>query len=341
MSIDTLFHQIQNASFDVKDKRIIFLNAALNDGLSYLKECELTLQQYFKPYVDELESASFSACAELPNDDGSYDIALLLLPKNMIEAQYFVARAAQLLCANGVLVCAADNRAGGTRIKKMLHNFGFSDLCEDARNKARAVSGLASNLNEGEISKAIAAGESQEILGGKFISRAGIFGWDKIDKGSSILTKYISENLKGRGADFGCGYGYLSDFVLSNCPKVKYLTCADADYRAINACRKNLSGFECGQDFLWCDLTKPQPELKNLDFIIMNPPFHEGKKLDQAIGKDFIETAYQSLRRGGSLYMVANSHLAYENILGKSFSQSSKLYEGQGFKVLHAVRPQL
>ena len=338
MAIDTLLYQIQNGAFDVANKRVVFINASFHSDLSCFKSSELVLQQYFKPYVDVLENAGFSTCADIPDDDGSYDIALLLLPKNMVEARYLIARASQLLGAGGTLICAADNKAGGTRIKKMMHNFGFSDLSEDSRNKSRSVSGVADDLNAGEISKAIAAGESQKILGGKFISRAGIFGWDKIDKGSSILTDYLPKNLKGRGADFGCGYGYLSEFVLSNCPKVKHLICADADYRAVNACRINLSDFECEQEFLWCDLTKPQSELKNLDFIIMNPPFHEGKKLDKAIGSAFIGMAYQSLRRGGGLYMVANSHLAYENILGELFPKSSKLYEGQGFKVLHSVK---
>ena len=68
----------------------------------------------------------------------------------------------------------------------------------------------------------------------------------------------------------------------------------------------------------------------------MNPPFHNGKKTDCAIGNAFIETALQALRPGGQLFMVANNHLPYEEALADKFYECIKLHEGQGFKVFHA-----
>ncbi len=334
----TLLHPIKSGAIDVSGRRVAFLNASMHSDMSVFANADLTLQQYFKPYADELVNASLAVSTDIPNDNESYDLLCILLPKNMIEARYLMARGARLLRSGGTLICAADNKAGGTRLKKLMMNFGFQDLYDDARNKARVIWGVANNLDKSKIEAAIDEGQECTILDGDFLSQAGVFGWDKIDKGSQILSKYIPADLKGKGADFGCGYGYLSRLVLSNCRKVKQLHCIDADYRAVNLCEKNLVNFDVKKDFIWFDLTKPQDNIRNLDFIIMNPPFHDGKKTDISIGHNFIDQAHKALRRGGRLIMVANNHLAYENILADIFFEHSKLHEAQGFKVFCAVK---
>ena len=61
----------------------------------------------------------------------------------------------------------------------------------------------------------------KEIKGQNFTTQPGIFGWDKIDQGSKLLINHISNDLYGHGADFGCGYGFLSDYLLKNNSKIK------------------------------------------------------------------------------------------------------------------------
>ena len=91
-------------------------------------------------------------------------------------------------------------------------------------------------------------------------------------------------------------------------------------------------------EFAWEDLTTANAARRSLDFIVMNPPFHEGKLSKSALGLQFIETAAQSLKTGGQLWMVANAHLPYEEALQKNFKSCRKIFEGEGFKVLQAVR---
>ncbi len=341
LAVDTLLYAIRNGSFDTSNKDIAFINAQACQDLTVFNNSNITLQQHFKPYEKELSEAGFLVVPDIEdllNNKKSYDLACVLLPKNMVEAQYLMAIATRFLRHNAILLCAAENKAGGLRIKKLMQNFGFEALQEEARNKARAVWGYCQKPNDGKINSAILAGRERKILDGKFISRPGLFGWDKIDKGSEIITRYIPADLKGRGADFGCGYGYLSRFLLSNCKKVEQLYCIDADYRAVELCRKNLEQFDCRKEFLWRDLTKAQDDLCNLDFVIMNPPFHENKREDMSIGQDFIYVAHAALRQGGKLFMVANNHLPYEKILKNKFTRCHKLYEGHGFKVFCSVK---
>ena len=168
------------------------------------------------------------------------------------------------------------------------------------------------------------------------MTQAGLYGWNKIDKGSQLLLERLPHDLKGRGADFGCGYGLIARHVLEQNPNVKLMHVMDADARAVEICTDNLAVYKDRVQAKYCDLTRPQDHLRNLDFIVMNPPFHEGKKTDFSIGLGFIKSSAAALSPRGVLYVVANAHLPYEDLLQAEFKTVEKLHEGGGFKVFTA-----
>ena len=90
----------------------------------------------------------------------------------------------------------------------------------------------------------------------------------------------------------------------------------DADARALSCCKQNLGE---NYQYHWVDLNH-QPTLSPLDFVIMNPPFHDGKKQESDVGKNFIINAAKSLKTNGILYMVANIFLPYEQNTQRKFS---------------------
>jgi 16S rRNA (guanine1207-N2)-methyltransferase len=178
----------------------------------------------------------------------------------------------------------------------------------------------------------------QPVLDGAFLSIPGVFGWNKVDQGSSLLIDCIKDmGLSGTGADFGCGYGYLSKKIMQQSPGPEKLFMIDADFRAIVSAQANFKN-EKNIEFIWADLTKNKAVSGPLDWVIMNPPFHEGKNVRHSIGAHFIRTASISLKKGGALLMVANSHLPYENELEEQFTDVDKLTEEKGFKVFHATQ---
>ncbi|MGB4057145.1 MAG: class I SAM-dependent methyltransferase [Alphaproteobacteria bacterium] len=296
---------------------------------------EFVLQQHFRPYARVLEEQGFSVVADLPDDPGSFSAAFVLLPKNAVEARYDVARALLFLKPGGVLACAGANDAGGKRADAMLQEFGLKDVRHDSGNKARVAWGIKDGVG-GEALRALDEGSSRFVPETGFVSQPGIFSWDRIDTGSQILGRHLPTDLMGLGADFGCGYGYLSRQVLETCKNISSLSCLDADARAVLFCKKNLYDIrgDISVRFMWEDLTQSVSGLRYLDWIVMNPPFHEGKKTDSDIGLQFIRTAHESLKVGGHLWMVANVGLPYEKFLGEIFSESEKIYEGDGYKVL-------
>lgn len=324
-TLDTLLHAVEARQLQCGGD-IIFI------GAQYCEELKDTnALQYFYPYGRPFSRHIFDLNETCPH-------ILMLAPKNATETKYLIAKALQALEEGGVFICAADNKSGGTRLKKILQEAGLADIQDISKNKARAVSGVKQDLSNTVLEEWLDKGAVQDVLGGAYISQPGIFGWDKIDKGSEILTRYIPADLSGSGADFGCGYGYLSRYVLQHCPQVKSLVCVDADYRSVMCCEENLKETQAIKKFIWDDLTRPDQPLSGLDFIVMNPPFHEGRSSDSDIGLKFIGTAHKSLKKGGALYMVANAHLPYEKVLSDYFHSSEMLVQESGFKVFKAVK---
>lgn len=338
-ALDTLFLPLENGNLDLPpDAALLFLNAQYHPALDRFERNNLILCQSFKPYAAALQTRGFSVCTECDKTLPPCDAAFVLLPKNMIEARAYAARAAMALRPGGRVLCAASNDAGGGRIKKMLQEFGFENMQDLSKHKARAVWAQKDNINESAVQEALREGAMQNIPDIDFLSMPGVFSWDRADAGSQILLRHMDEDLDGTGADFGCGYGYLSRHMLQKFSGIKKIFCIDADARALQCCEKNLQGLRADIVYLWEDLSQPVKELKNLGWVVMNPPFHEGKKADPAIGISFIRTASASLREGGLLWMVANAALPYEAALQQNFSRVEKKFEGSGFKVFRAVK---
>ncbi len=333
----------------------LFVNARLNATGHADVPRDVTAVQWFAPFVAEFTGAV--SCVE--DVEGEFDTLLMLAPKNRVEAAYVFARGFSHLKKGGRFYVAAANDAGGKSLHKMLQKMGVDDFEPLSKHKAKAVYGVKGGFDAAAINAALLAGGVQDVLGGEYVSQPGVFGWSKIDKGSELLVQHVPDDLRGKGADFGCGYGYLSRHVVQHCAGVERLYAIDADARAIACAEQNLikssfprkrgsrtdkeqipdqvGGDDGRVEFLWSDLTKSQ-SLPPLDFIIMNPPFHQDKAADTAIGLAFIETAHAALKTGGRLFMVANAHLPYEHMLQQKFTSCDKLHEGQGFKVYGAVK---
>jgi 16S rRNA (guanine1207-N2)-methyltransferase len=80
-------------------------------------------------------------------------------------------------------------------------------------------------------------------------------------------------------------------------------------------------------------------DLAALDFVVMNPPFHDGGVEDRALGQAFIRAAHRMLRPGGALWLVANRGLPYEAVLAELFgARVTPRGEAGGYKVLEARR---
>ena len=175
------------------------------------------------------------------------------------------------------------------------------------------------------------------ILDGRFVSRPGVFAWDRVDAASALLAAHLPTDLAGRAADLGCGWGYLSVELLQRCPAIVSLELYEAEARALDLARRNLAGARVPLAFHWHDVTAGLPA--RYDVIVSNPPFHAQGRADRPdIGRAFIAAAADALNPGGRLWLVANRHLPYEVVLDARFAEVRTVAQAQGFKVIAATK---
>ena len=176
-----------------------------------------------------------------------------------------------------------------------------------------------------------------ESDGIRFLTRPGVFAWDRIDAASELLASHLPADLHGRVADFGAGWGYLSMQVLARCPTIVSLDLYEADARALALAEANLADAPVPVTCHWHDVAAGVAE--RFDAIVCNPPFHALGRGDRPdIGRAFIATAASALKPGGRLWLVANRHLPYEHALGEGFAQVSTLAQNAGFKIVQATK---
>ena len=208
----------------------------------------------------------------------------------------------------------APKDKGGSRLKKELEAFG-AEVGESAKAHHRRCVVIKDNGLTG-LDAAIEAGAPRLVPGLEAWSQPGVFAWDRIDPGSALLAQTLPP-LKGAGADLGCGYGALATVALRS-PAVTSLRLYDLDRRAVEMARRNVEDARVSVE--QADV-RTLPTEGDLDFIVTNPPFHDGGAEDKRLGQTFIRQAAGMLKRGGTLWLVANRHLPYEAELNDAFKR--------------------
>ncbi|SFS32337.1 class I SAM-dependent methyltransferase [Brevundimonas viscosa] len=288
----------------------------------------------FDPPGDAVQTSPLipgsAALEEIP--EGSAAAVTVYAPPGVLERRHVLALALRALRPGGRLDVMAPKAKGGSRLGKELRAFGL-EVAETAKAHHRRCVALRPTGSLPELGTAIAAGAPRVVPGLDAWSQPGVFAWDRIDPGSALLAQVLPE-LKGAGIDLGCGYGALATVVLRS-PAVTALRLIDLDRRAVAAARRNVQ--DPRATFDWAD-ARTLPETGDLDFVVTNPPFHDGGAEDRRLGQAFIRKAAGLLKKGGVLWLVANRHLPYEAELDAAFKRVRMVADAGGYKVFEAVK---
>ena len=261
----------------------------------------------------------------------SLDSFVMLAPPGTLERRYAIAQALRVLAPGAPFAMLAPKDRGGARLGGELRALGCT-VVEEARRHHRICSGTRPAVLA-DLDAVLAETGPRRIPPYDFWTQPGVFSWDRLDPGSALLLTRLPA-LSGHGVDLGCGIGILSRGVLAS-GTVKSLIGIDIDRRAVEAARRNVEDERV--TFRWDDARRAGVVPGKLDFVVMNPPFHDGGAEERGLGRAFIETAAACLRRGGRLWLVANRHLAYETIMQPLFRQVTVAAEAGGYKVFEAV----
>ncbi len=257
---------------------------------------------------------------------------IMVAPPGVVERRYALAQALRVLAIDAPFTLMAPKDKGGLRLAKELTAFGCA-FAQTSKHHYRLCIGRRPPVVF-DLADAISDGGLQRMGGEGLWTQPGVFSWNRIDPGSALLAETLP-SLSGQGADLGCGVGYLALKVLAE-PAIMKATLVDLDRRAIYCARANV--VDPRAELRWADVRTGLDDLKGLDFVVMNPPFHAAGEQDHGLGQAFIRRAAASLRPGGVCWLVANRHLPYEATLAPLFSRVTSVRDQGGYKVFEARR---
>jgi 16S rRNA (guanine1207-N2)-methyltransferase len=278
--------------------------------------------------------------------DVAHDAALVHAPPGTLERRHVLAHVLRALAPGAPLTAIAANDRGGTRLAAELTAFGCAVETASRRHhrivttvRPTAPIGLAAAIADGAprlvpdltpTASPVAGGGASGLW-----TQPGVFSWDRIDPGTRLLLDHLPP-LAGRGADLGCGLGVLAR-AIEAAGTGAHLTLVDIDARALAMAARNVR--HASVALVWADVRTARDLPTGLDFVVTNPPFHDGGAEDRVLGHAFIACAARLLRPGGVLWLTANRHLPYEATLAAHFTDVDKRAEAGGYKVYRAVRP--
>ena len=342
VALDALFVPFHTGALRLPaDGRVLFLRARDGFALREMAKPGWLCEQTFKPFADALEGSRISVGS--PEPGALFSLVLLLPPRQREEARALFARALTLLAPGGQVVACMANSEGGKS--------GESDLAQLvgsigslSKHKCRVFWSVPEATRpDTTLCDAWLALDAPRANAAGFISRPGLFAWDRVDAASALLAEHLPPDLAGRVADIGAGYGYLSTQLLVRCAGVTSLDLFEAEARALEPARGNVEAAMHQRmsripfAVHWHDVTDGLPG--RYDVIVSNPPFHQGKADLPELGRAFIRVAADALTPQGRFWLVANRHLPYEAILAERFQEVRQIVLQDGFKVIEARGP--
>jgi 16S rRNA (guanine1207-N2)-methyltransferase len=322
MSSQRLSFALTSGGLALPEAGTIVLYGAPGDAELPAAAERIHVTQGFRPDVEAWQARGLDASPALPEAAAA---VIVTLPRARELAEDRIARAAAL--ASELVVVDGAKTDGIEAIAKALRGrvelLGQTSKAHGKCLWFRPTQALADWRRP----------ESQTTATGD-VTAPGVFSADGADPASVALAAALPMTLKGRIADLGAGWGWLSREILRR-PAVKSLHLVEADHAALDCARQNVSDARAA--FHWADATRWAPETP-LDAVVTNPPFHVGRRADPALGRAFLEAGARMLAPHGQLWLVANRHLPYETTLDALFRDVTEIGGDSRFKILQAAR---
>lgn len=220
-------------------------------------------------------------------------------------------------------------------------------LLGDARKilSARHCSAWSSSLPESsepavEVED-MAKQHAISVAGKQFasIELPGVFARGQLDSGSEMLLDCLREiPIKGDALDFGCGAGVLTIALLMHNPDLN-ISAVDVDAWALQATKLSLQANHLDSRNKKIQSVNGADDIHDkFDWIITNPPFHQGHQQTTSVTDQLLRRAPEILRENGQLWLVANRFLNYEEKLRCVGMNVEQVAADRSYKVLTATK---
>lgn len=330
-SLKTLFYPFEYGALEAPaaGSHVLFLGAEPGFRLPEGFEADLHCVQGFRPHFRALQSAGRNV---VPHAEGDgYAMALVLAGRHRGQNELWIAEALERVAPGGTVVVAGSKDDGIASLRKRID--ALVPLV-DALPKYHGIVLWLHRPDHIEAAEKLRSDNPPALVESRFHTAPGMFSFDRIDAGSRLLAQNMPDGVSGHVADFCAGWGFLAASIADRFSGIKSLDLYEADFEALEAARSNVPQ---ASGFFWQDLAG-EPVERRYDWIVMNPPFHQGRAAEPEIGRRLIDAAAKALKPGGRLVIVANRQLPYEAVLASAFGSSQEIVRDNRFKVFLARR---
>ncbi len=263
----------------------------------------------------------------------SFEKIVYRISKEKAVANHIINQAAKLLQKDARLIISGYKKEGiksfSDNIKKVLNAQG--KLKKNGNSYIGEFSHLSSTTTLDDKNY-----HTLREIDKRFYSKPGIFGWDKVDKGTELLLHCLSDLMSSQKIkpksvlDLGCGYGWI--FCNIDNYGFEHIIATDNNAAALIAAQKNTQAMQTLTEIIASDCADTVDN--TFDLVLCNPPFHQGFQHDQALTKKFIRGCAKKTKKNGHTLLVTNEFISFDNISEDLFSHKKTLHKEQGFKVV-------
>lgn len=184
---------------------------------------------------------------------------------------------------------------------------------------------------------------------GTIVGLGGVFSGGRADHGGVALAAAAPAALTDLAAradggesfrvlDLGSGNGSVALEVVTaakGAGRSIDLLATDIDLDAVRTTRATLAAWP-DVAVSWDDAASAVAD-GSVDLVLLNPPFHEGTRVDPSLAGPLLDAAFRVLAPGGTLLVVHNSHLRYRPLLAARAERVREVSRDRRFTVLSAT----
>jgi 16S rRNA (guanine1207-N2)-methyltransferase len=304
------------------------------------------LSQHSAAHIDSYHTnyAEYKTCQQVKNSrvdahfcveyiaKTKHDMAIIHFPKSKAEFSFTLAMLAESMTDDAAIVIVGENKAGVKSAEKL--GIDYLEYCQNvdaARHCLMYIGKLKPSLPRFELQKFYKYYPIQvqdKVL--KIAALPGVFSQNALDMGTEVLLAHLPDVISGKVLDFGCGAGVIAAYIGTVHPKTA-LTLVDVSALALHSAQTTLSLNQLSGQYIASDSLSTVQE--RYDFVISNPPFHQGVKTHYGATEQFLTEIKQNLTSKACITIVANSFLKYLPIMEKALGKTKTLTIKKGFAV--------